>query len=435
MAPHYNIAIIGAGPGGLTLASLLHSSSKTSNVKVTIFERDASPSSRTDQGGTLDLHADTGLAAIHKCGLWQTFLKHARYEGEELYLVDKNATTIIHKGAGKVSEKGSPFDRPEIDRQVLKEILLDSIPPEIVEWDHRLKKVTENGMLRFDQKEELKGPFDLIIGADGAWSKVRERLSDVRPVYSGISGFELEIAKPSETCPQVNQMVGRGSFIGLSDCKFLGAQRMGNDSIKVRSWNVFQEGEAKKILEEHGKKGTLEAILQMYVDWAPEVTELFKQGDVDGLHSYTLYELPVGTRWDHKQGYTLIGDAASLMTPFSGEGVNKAMKDCLELAEWIEKCCSEHETITFDKAVESYENQMFPRAAKLQAETMWNKVTAFTPEAPITLLTGMLKDNTVESSSIFVQMLGTRPFVALLYSFLWTRIQIGWCVRTFWRRT
>ena len=85
MAPPAKIAIIGAGPAGLTLARLLHVSK--GKVDLTLYERDASPSSRPDQGGTLDLHTDTGLAAIRKCGLWDSFCKYARYEGEELIIV------------------------------------------------------------------------------------------------------------------------------------------------------------------------------------------------------------------------------------------------------------------------------------------------------------------------------------------------------------
>src|ERR1700712_424240 len=137
MPPH--IAIIGAGPAGLTLARLLHVSQHP--LTFTVFERDASASSRTQQGGTLDLHADTGLAALRKCGLWEEFQRHARYEGEELIMADKNATVLAHKlGDGKGEGDG---DRPEIDRERLKEILLESVAGECIKWDRHLKEVTE----------------------------------------------------------------------------------------------------------------------------------------------------------------------------------------------------------------------------------------------------------------------------------------------------
>jgi 2-polyprenyl-6-methoxyphenol hydroxylase-like FAD-dependent oxidoreductase len=439
IAPTYSIAVVGAGPAGLTLARLLHSSS-VCNVHVTIFERDLAPTSRVDQGGTLDLHHDTGLAAIRKCGLWDVFTKHASYEGEELILTDKNATTIIHKGGrSQASAQDGAFDRPEIDRQKLKEILLKSIPEEIVKWNHHLQEVLEDGTLKFHGREEVEGPYDLVVGADGAWSKIRAKLTDVKPRYSGVSGYEMEISNPSVTCPQVDKMVGRGSYVALSDCLFLGAQRMSNNSLKIRSWSACPEDEAKETLKRYGKAGTQEKIARLYTDWAPAVTELLKQGDAESMHVYTLYELPVGTRWEHRRGYTLIGDAASLMTPFSGEGVNKAMKDCLELADRIEMSCASGRkesdaAISLDQAVDLYEKEMFPRATKHQEETIRNKQVFFSPDAPIRLLTGLLQEFARESSSFSIRMLGSAPVVAILYSFLWIRIQIGWGVRTYWRR-
>ncbi|SLM36141.1 Monooxygenase, FAD-binding [Lasallia pustulata] len=429
MASPPKIAIICAGSAGLTLARLLHMSE--AKVDLTLYERDASPISRPDQGGTLDLHTDTGLAVLRKCGLWDSFRKHARYDGEELIMADKNATELAHRRGGEKSG----YDRPEIDRERLKEILLESVPEECVRWGRHLREVTENGMLRFDGREEMEGPFDLVVGADGAWSKVRGRLNGLKPAYSGVSGYEMEIMEPARTCPHVDKMVGRGAFCGISDRKFLNAQRMGNDNIKVRSFFLCPEGEAKEMLDKYGKKGTLEKILERYVDWAPEMTELLRQGDLDGLKHWTLYELPVGCKWEHKKGFTLIGDAASLATPFSGEGVNKAMKDSLELAELIEKSRDPNDDLTLDQAVLLYEQLMFPRAEKIQAMTMNFKQIAFGPDAPIGLMTGMLKTVASDSPSMLMKMLGTAPVLAAVFSYFWIRMQVGWAVRRLWRRT
>jgi 2-polyprenyl-6-methoxyphenol hydroxylase-like FAD-dependent oxidoreductase len=425
VASQRKIAIVGAGPAGLTLARLLHISKF--KVDVTVYELDASPNSRSDLGGTLDLHADTGLAAIRKCGIWDSFLKYARYEGEEMKILDKNATVLVHVQGGT--------DRPEIDRYRLKEILLESLPKECVRWGRHLTEVTEDGMLRFDGREELEGPFDLIVGADGAYSKVRRVLNVPDPTYSGVSGYEMEILDPAKTCPLVDKRVGRGGLLGSSDRKFLNAQRMGNNSLKVRSWYLCPEGEAKEMLDKYGKKKTLEMILERYAGWAPEMTELLKVADLDGMKAWTLYELPVGCAWEHKKGFTLIGDAASLATPFSGEGVNKAMKDSLELGELIEKSQDPNNDLALDEAVLRFEQGMFPRSKKMQEMTMANKQGWFGPDGPIGSMTGMLKRMTSDSPSVFVRMLGTAPFVGALYSYLWIRTQIGLMVRRLWRRT
>lgn len=427
MAPtRAKIAIIGAGPAGLTLARLLHVSE--AQVDLTLYELDASPTSRPDQGGTLDLHTETGQAALRKCGLWDPFRRHARYDGEEMIIADKNATELVHLAGDRKA------DRPEIDRHLLRGVLLESVPGAYVRWGRHVREVTGDGRLRFDGREEMEGPFDLIVGADGAWSKVRGRLHGLEPAYAGVSGYEMDIMEPARTCPHVDKMVGRGSFFGSSDRKMLNAQRMGNGSIKVRSWYVCAEGEAKEALDKYGKKGTLEKILARYADWAPEMTEFFRQGDLDGLRHWTLYELPVNSKWEHRKGFTLIGDAASLATPFSGEGVNKAMKDSLELAELIEKSQDPNNDLTLDQAVLLYEQMMFPRAEKLQAVTMGNKQVMFGPDAPIGLMTHMMRTMSSDSPSILVKMLGTAPVIAALYSYFWIRTQIGWAVRRLWRR-
>ena len=75
----FNIAIIGAGPAGCTLARLLQVSD--ARVKVTIFESDGSLDARS-QGGTLDLHTDTGIEALKRANLYNEFLEHARFDGD-----------------------------------------------------------------------------------------------------------------------------------------------------------------------------------------------------------------------------------------------------------------------------------------------------------------------------------------------------------------
>ncbi|KAF2656481.1 salicylate hydroxylase [Lophiostoma macrostomum CBS 122681] len=419
------IAIVGAGPAGLTLARLLVVSE--ANVDITLYERDKSRASRPDQGGCLDLHTDTGLAAIRKCGLWDEFEKYARYDGEEMIIADKNATELVHmrsKGGGS----------PEIDRGSLKQILLDGVPERYVRWDRRLKRVREDGMLEFEDQKELEGPFDLVVGADGATSKVRERLSSVKPSYSGVSGYEFDIKEPARTCPDLNKMVGRGGFLGTSDRKFLNTQRMGNDSLKVRSWFVCPEELTLEEVDKYGDEGIIEKILSRYEGWAPEMTNFLRQADPNSLRRWVTYELPLDFTWDHKSGYTLLGDAASLAPPFSGEGVNKAMVDAMELAQLLQRSLDIYDDLTWDEAVQQYETQQYPRAHKLMETTRYFVQSSFFGTAPIGLMTGLLKRKTGESSSVFIRALGTAPFVALLFTYFWIRQQIGWGIRKLWRR-
>ena len=78
------IAIVGGGPGGLTLARILY----MRGIAATVFERDAHAFERP-QGGTLDLHATSGQAAIRQAGLDAAFKIVARYEDQGMRVLDK----------------------------------------------------------------------------------------------------------------------------------------------------------------------------------------------------------------------------------------------------------------------------------------------------------------------------------------------------------
>lgn len=373
------IAIIGAGPAGLTLANLLRTSNQ--NIEVTIFEKDASTAERSGKGGTLDLHDDTGLAAIQAADLWKSFKKYARYEGQDMIFGDKNATRVYEDlGKGEV-ERDSAGTRPEIDRGRLQEILLERVPVECIRWGSPLRSVSKDGILNFDHGTE--GPFDLIVGADGAWSKVRPVITDVRPSYAGISAVEMHILHPAQDHPEISRMVGRGSYFAYSDCKALQAQRQGDGSIMIYASSRKPEEYTKELLDEAAYDGEkLKGILldTLFQDWAPEMQAWILACSPDYVRPWPLYELPVGISWEHKKGLTLIGDAAHVMSPFAGEGVNAAMKDALELAKAIIESIKPGSDL--DSTVENFEQAMFARMKDVMGMTMMTKTYIFREDAP-----------------------------------------------------
>lgn len=165
------IAIIGAGPCGLTLARLL----EIKGIDYIVYERDEAPES-TNIGGSLDIHRETGQLALQECGLFDIFKQRARYEDTVFTIADKTGERLLELGQGR--------DAPEIDRTELRRILLDSIPRDKIKWGHALKSATtgsaQSPVLHFANGVVLSG-FKLVVGADGAWSKVR---SLVRPETS-----------------------------------------------------------------------------------------------------------------------------------------------------------------------------------------------------------------------------------------------------------
>jgi len=180
--------------------------------------------------------------------------------------------------------------------------------------------------------------------------------------------------------------------------------------------------------------GAKAEILRRFSDWAPDLLDLVKCSDPGYNIPWTLYELPVGHTWEHKKGLTLIGDAAALMTPFAGEGVNKAMKDALELSAAI--CKSQQpDGDDLDAEVSNYEKHMFPRVAKVQALTFTNKITMFRDDAPLGFLMAVM--DAVADEIGLGRILGRIVTIVVwpvAFLYFWLRITLGRLTRRLWAR-
>ena len=359
-APSAKIAIIGAGPSGLTLARIL----RNNGINVTVFEGDESPNVR-GQGGTLDLHPGTGQEALKRAGLFDEFEKHARHDAENLVVADRFGTEHIRVG-------GIETGRPEIDRTMLRQILLDSLPADAIKWNHRLKSA-EIGKLHFSHGTE-EG-FDLIVGADGAWSKIRPLVTAFQPFYSSISILDVWLTHLEKRNPGLDKMIGSGSYFacGEEDERAILSQRLSDGT--VRSYLCMKKPE--NWIEDCGidflnAAEVRKAMLEEFRDWAPNLKEIITTFDDENITPRPLYMMPPGARWPSKKGVTLMGDAFHLMTPFAGEGVNAAMTGAMNLAAAVDR-----NPQNINKAVEEYEAEMFPLAAKVTNKTWANLLSRF----------------------------------------------------------
>ena len=359
------VAIIGAGPAGTTLARLLIRAS----IPVTVFEGESSMSVRA-QGGTLDLHTSTGLKALREAGLDEEYAQYARYDGEALNLADKNLVSVLRLGG---TTEASSRGRPEIDRARLRQILVDSLPEGIIRWNCRLRSVGADDLsLHFDHGVE-KG-FDLLIGADGAWSKVRPVLTDVKPYFVGLGGYDLFIHDAEKRHPDLHKLVNRGSLFTHSDCKGIIAQQRGDGTIVVYSFGKREENWKETCgYDLHNASEVKKALREEFKDWAEPLVKLTQVADESDFVARSLYILPPGHQWKHWPKVTLIGDAAHLMTPSAGEGVNVAMEDAMKLADAIIRSAkSKDVNKALDKEVSVLEDEMMTRAAKVQRHSLAN---------------------------------------------------------------
>lgn len=349
------VGIVGGGPGGLTLARIL----ATRGIPSTVFELDEHPLARP-QGGSLDLHAESGQRALRECGLEAQFKALARYDDQYDALYD-------HQGVLRFEHADATGgDRPEIDRTQLRAILLESLSKGTIRWGSKVSGVEalSDGRYRIGGAGGTIGEFDLVVGADGAWSKVRPLVSREKPAYTGVLIIELTIDEVDARHPALAALIPRGKIAALGDNRGFIAQRSSNSHVRVYvMFRVPEEQVREGIVDLSSPVRARAQLKALLPGWAPSLLG-FIDACSDTIISRPLVALPVGHRWEHRPGVTLLGDAAHVMPPFSGEGVNMAMLDGLELGLRLA------ESSDWSAAVSGYEEEMFGRAAEAAAGAM-----------------------------------------------------------------
>jgi 2-polyprenyl-6-methoxyphenol hydroxylase-like FAD-dependent oxidoreductase len=351
------ITIVGAGLGGLTLARVL----QVHGVETVIYDLDASPTAR-HQGGMLDMHEESGQMALRAAGLFAEFERSVLLGGDASRVLDKHGAVLFDEpGDGR---------RPEIDRGALRDLLLRSLPEGTVRWGARVTEVrTIPGGYELTFADGRTETTELLVGADGAWSRVRPLLTAGQPVYAGLSFVEIRVPRARDEHPRLAEVVGDGMLFALDDERGFLAHREGEHEFCVYV-------AIKKPAEwATGGEVSRESLLALFPDWHPDLRALVSASE-GALIPRPIYALPVGLRWSRVPGVTLVGDAAHLMSPFAGEGANLAMQDATELAQAIVAHPGDVEA-----ALDAYERAMFPRARAAAEESGRNLVDLFKPGA------------------------------------------------------
>ncbi len=354
MLNHKKIAIVGGGPGGLTLARLL----QIVGANVHVYERDFGKDARV-QGATLDLHEESGLEALRRAGLLDAFYTHYRPDAGRVRLLDKYARIHLDD---HTSDRSLAEDRPEIDRAPLRKILLESLQEGTVVWDSQFVSMERKGegwLMQF--KNGSSAYADIVIAADGANSKIRPYVTAIKPVYSGVTIVEGNIYNAASNAPRLWELVKGGKIFAFGDEQSLILSAKGEGSLSFYTGcKVAEDWTETSGIDFNCKEEVAGWFMKTFGTWDNIWQELFA-GEEMWFLPRPQYHFPLDQHWETLLNLTLIGDAAHRMPPYAGEGVNMAMQDAYELAE----CLTRDSLADIHTAIADYEARMLRRASEV----------------------------------------------------------------------
>lgn len=348
------IVIIGGGPVGLTTARIL----QINGADVTVYERDLNAQARTS-GGTLDIHSDSGQKAIQKADLMEEFYRYARPTGEKMADMFGNITSE------EMPDEENAYSRPEIDRNDLRKIMLENLQENTVVWDSHLTNIEKIAdQYHLDFKNGTKIIADFVIVANGGRSNARKFVTDAAPQLSGTYIIQGEIANPDQDYPDFKPKYGNGNVMAMGEQKMFYTHTLRDGSVHFGvSFKADESWILNNNLDFEDNISIRNFLNETFENWGDDYKKFFSTStDFSGL-PLRLFSLE--TSWKNHSNITLVGDAAHLMPPFAGEGVNMGLMDAFQLTENLTN--GKFETI--DEAIADYEQKMFGYALEAQRMT------------------------------------------------------------------
>lgn len=358
--PIKTAAIIGAGMAGLTTALAL----ARHGIRSEIFEQ---AEALTEVGAGLQISPNASRI-LDTLGVLDT-LRAVWLEPEEVRLVSASSLRPVASvpcGSFARERWGAPYGTAH--RATLQKVLLEAVIANAFCTLHLGQRI------EITDRQTLAGiagrDVDIVIGADGVWSKARAMVpASPSPVFSGNIAWRFTIAEGS--APAILNRTSVTAFLGpashlvcypIRENATFNIVAIVSGSSSSRAWSTASN------------KAQREQMLRGFSGWNSAIIQMLEAQEQASF--WPLYEMKAG-RWHNGSDTVLIGDAAHAMMPFAAQGAAMAIEDAFELAGMLA-------TRPPAEAFDVFEKHRTPRIARLRQRAAFNQF-AYHARGPIRL--------------------------------------------------
>ncbi|MGQ5720279.1 FAD-dependent oxidoreductase [Pseudochrobactrum asaccharolyticum] len=279
------------------------------------------------------------------------------------------------------------------DRGELRDMLINSLPENAIQWDHKATSIDAFETNQYEVKFANGRAFraDVLIGADGAWSKVRPLMTTAKPEYSDTCFNEIAYPADGREAERLAVAIGTGTLVTTAPGKGIIAHRNADSSISGYVALNKPESWIRSIDFSHAQNSR-ELVYAQFKGRSEQLVDFITMSTLAKPTIRPIFALPVGHDWSRKVGITLIGDATHLMSPFAGEGANLAMYDGADLAGAIIANPND-----LEQAILTYELALFERTldvARMSAENLRLFFGETAPHSVVDLFSGLFSPET-----------------------------------------